>query len=217
MIMGWYNDELYHHGIRGQKWGVRRFQKSDGTLTSAGKKRYDSDGEDGNKTSYGKSVAKAMTEAANNGDYDKSWQIAMEAAKSGKLRKLDSLLDDKKLGSSVRGALKQTKALIEQQKELHNKVNEAYDKLENGGSAAEYNKAVKNIQANEDTIQRTFENSLKKAGYYYDGFTYDSKGNLAVRASKYNMDEIFESHGQPYDEVHLIISTNGDLSLDDDY
>ena len=35
---------LYHFGIKGMKWGVRRFQKKDGTLTSAGKKRY-SDGE----------------------------------------------------------------------------------------------------------------------------------------------------------------------------
>lgn len=29
---------LYHHGIKGQKWGVRRFQNQDGTLTNAGKK-----------------------------------------------------------------------------------------------------------------------------------------------------------------------------------
>lgn len=32
-------NELYHYGIRGMKWGVRRYQNTDGTLTSAGKKK----------------------------------------------------------------------------------------------------------------------------------------------------------------------------------
>lgn len=35
------NDELSHHGIKGQKWGVRRFQNKDGSLTPAGKRRYE--------------------------------------------------------------------------------------------------------------------------------------------------------------------------------
>ncbi len=34
-----YSSELYHHGVNGQKWGVRRFQNEDGTLTAAGKSR----------------------------------------------------------------------------------------------------------------------------------------------------------------------------------
>lgn len=39
-IRSQYPNELYHHGIKGQRWGVRRFQKPDGTLTKAGEKRY---------------------------------------------------------------------------------------------------------------------------------------------------------------------------------
>lgn len=33
------NSELYHHGILGMHWGIRRYQNPDGTLTEAGRKR----------------------------------------------------------------------------------------------------------------------------------------------------------------------------------
>ena len=53
------NNSLYHHGIKGQKWGVRRFQNPDGSLTTEGKLRYGRSGtklvnDDGTLTDYGR-------------------------------------------------------------------------------------------------------------------------------------------------------------------
>lgn len=36
-------NKIYHSGVKGMKWGVRRYQNKDGSLTPAGKKRYDRD------------------------------------------------------------------------------------------------------------------------------------------------------------------------------
>lgn len=35
-----FSNELYHHGIKGQKWGIRRYQNPDGSLTPEGKAKY---------------------------------------------------------------------------------------------------------------------------------------------------------------------------------
>lgn len=68
-----YADELYHHGIKGQRWGVRRFQRSDGSLTPAGKKRYydtpelQSQKDDYNNAAASfKSATNAYNQASNN-------------------------------------------------------------------------------------------------------------------------------------------------------
>lgn len=44
-----YTNELQHWGIKGQKWGVRRFQNANGSLTPAGRKRYSETSAGGHK------------------------------------------------------------------------------------------------------------------------------------------------------------------------
>ena len=55
-----YSNELYHHGILGQKWGIRRYQNKDGSLTKAGIKRY---GTVSNFNKVKKAEAKAKSDA----------------------------------------------------------------------------------------------------------------------------------------------------------
>ena len=40
MVNSCTNDELFHHGIKGMRWGIRRYQNKDGSLTPKGQKRY---------------------------------------------------------------------------------------------------------------------------------------------------------------------------------
>lgn len=49
-----YTNELYHHGIKGMRWGIRRFQNKDGTLTDVGRRRL-SGGKKGNSIQFDKS------------------------------------------------------------------------------------------------------------------------------------------------------------------
>lgn len=56
--------ELYHWGIRGMKWGRRRYQNKDGSLTPEGRKRYaDGDGKKSDKDNETKPSIKSMSDA----------------------------------------------------------------------------------------------------------------------------------------------------------
>lgn len=77
------SNELYHHGIQGQKWGIRRYQNEDGTYTSEGKKRRNEGGVYGSAGN----VKKRRNEDKVYDSAGKTKKNNSEEAQSGKISK----------------------------------------------------------------------------------------------------------------------------------
>lgn len=65
-----YSDELYHYGKKGMRWGVRRYQNSDGSLTAAGKKRYARDAREKEYDKYDSETGTYFKASKKNGRSD---------------------------------------------------------------------------------------------------------------------------------------------------
>lgn len=74
--------EMYHWGIKGMKWGKRRYQNPDGSLTAEGKKRYGDAPETGNKKpGYRSTGIKSAMARRSNEKVDKGFKDWQENAK----------------------------------------------------------------------------------------------------------------------------------------
>ncbi len=107
--------ELYHHGVKGQRWGVRRYQNKDGSLTNSGKKRYST--ENGEAKPYVAKNGDIRKKFDLDNDYDNQWG------------KVASLVNKKSMDwYSGEGVSKAAKDVIREYNQVFDKYSKKYDR-----------------------------------------------------------------------------------------
>ena len=88
-----YSNELYHHGIKGMKWGIRRYQNKDGSLTAKGQAMA--------SKKYKKYMNRANQEVNTTENYVKAYNRAADKMNNGLIDKYNRDYD-KKLGAKAK-------------------------------------------------------------------------------------------------------------------
>ena len=104
-----YNNELFHHGVKGMKWGVRQYQNPDGTYTEAGRLHYGF----GDRRRNGNMPYEEKVKMARNSGAFKSFLEKRKRAKAQKIvNKLDSFSKTRKkfLTSNQKRSVEEAKA-----------------------------------------------------------------------------------------------------------
>lgn len=117
-------NELYHHGIKNQKWGERRYQYTDGSLTPAGKKRY------GTKSNYEKVLKAKGLKAKVKAQKEREKQNARTEAEVAKYKKRAGIKEEKETTDVPKAKTSTTKPHVKTLSEMSNEeIQERIDRI----------------------------------------------------------------------------------------
>lgn len=159
MITRMNSDELYHHGIKGQRWGIRRYQNADGSLTSAGRqklrnwkhKQYQKSDKRYHVESWKKRADKAYAQA--NRAYELGRKIKFTNAKKEYDRK------DKLVDKYVKDASRDTGVDWNKAKRYKKKLDSANERLTK--RTEEYLSSLKDVE-----VKSLLKKDIER-GYHY--------------------------------------------------
>jgi len=183
--------ELQHHGVKGMKWGVRRYQNADGSLTPAGKKRYDKMSDDQLQKTLYKQVKKARSAQS---DWSNQWNVNNTIGKHSKAAQERYNQEYRKhiLSDQYSAAAKKAKALdkrFDQGKIDPNEYDREYEKLQKSIYRADLDRSVRYTNTGRKYVQEYLDKYGKdlNIGYLKDlGYDDSTAKEFVDRVLKAN-------------------------------